>query len=71
MTALLFLVDDLRERELREVVLRSVVENLHLFTVANQLRNAVERDVLAIPGVVELAVCVPLDHPNWLRLSHV
>ena len=48
--ALLLLVDDLGEGDLGEILLRPVVENLHVFTVPNELRDAIEGDVTDCPA---------------------
>ena len=69
-SALLLLVDDLRERHFGEVVLGAIVEDLDLLAIADQLGDPVEGDVLAVAGVIELAIRIALDHPNLFRLSH-
>ena len=58
---LLLLVDDLREGDLGEVVLRVVVDDLHFFARADHLGDLEERDVAAVLRVVELPVRVALD----------
>jgi hypothetical protein len=63
---LLFLEDDLRQRDRGEVVLGAVVDDLHLGALLDHLGDLVERDVPALHGVVELPVRVALDD---LRLA--
>ena len=58
---LLLLEDDLRERDLGQIVLRVVVDDLHFFAAADHLGDLQERDVPAVLRVVELAVRVALD----------
>ncbi len=68
--ALLLLVDDLREGDFREVSLRAIIQDFDLFTIAHELRNAVERDIATIACIVQFAVRVPLDHADLLHVRH-
>src|SRR5688572_7152162 len=53
--------DDERERHVGLVLLRRVVDDLHLFPLADHLGDLEQRDVGAALRVVELAVRVALD----------
>jgi len=48
----------------------AIVDDLDFFAVANELGDAVERDVFAVARVVQLAVRVALDDPNLFCLRH-
>src|SRR5580700_4385634 len=58
---LLLLVDDLREGDLRQIVLRVVVDDLHLFAAPNHLGDLEQGHVFAVFRVVEFPVRVALD----------
>ena len=64
---LLFLEDDLRERDRGQVFFASVVEHLDFFALTDHQRDLLQGDVLAALRVVQLAVTVALDNA---RLWH-
>ena len=53
--------ENLRERDLGDVFARLLVDDLHGLTLVEELCDALERDVAAGFGVVELAVGIALD----------
>jgi len=63
--SLLLFQDDLRQRDVREVMSVVTVDNLDLVSVSHKLRDAVKRDVSTRTCVVELAVCVLLDKVSF------
>ena len=69
-SALLLFVNDLSERDFGEVRFGAVVDDLDFLAAANELGDAIERDVFAVARVVQLSVRVALDDPNLSRLSH-
>src|SRR5438874_4027015 len=66
---LLFLEDDLRQRDRGQVFLGAVVDDLHLGAALDHLGDLVERDVPALDRVVELSVRIPLDDLRFLLLG--
>src|SRR6185436_4770038 len=68
---LLFLEDDLRQRDRGQVFLGLVVDDLDVVAVANHLADLVQRNVATVLGVIELAICVSLDDSRVRHLAPV
>ncbi len=66
---LLFLEDDLRQRDGRQIFLGLVVDDLDVVALPDHLADLIERDVPAVLRVVELAVRVTLDDPRFRHVA--
>src|SRR6185369_1531601 len=62
---LLFLEDDLRERDRRQIFFCFVVYDFYVIAIPDHLADLIERDVPAVLGIVELAIGVALDDPGF------
>lgn len=60
---LFLFIDDLGQGDVRQVLLRGVVDDRHVFACAHVLGDLLERHVTAIAGIIEFAIRVSLDDP--------
>src|SRR6185369_12199707 len=61
---LLFLEDDLRQRDRRQILFCFVIYDFYVVAVPDHLADLVERYVPTVFGIVELTVRVALDDPG-------
>ena len=69
-TPLFFGQDDLRERDLGQVMTVVPVDNFDVVSVTHELGDALQRDVSTRACVIELAICVLLDKVSFGGCRH-